>query len=198
ARRSPIEPGAVLLGLALAGNLALAWQNTGLKPFEYDESLGRQPFVVNWIEPAFTPVQFEPYRTFKQTPIDMPQASFVKGTGDVRVKDWRSSSRSLTAHSDQGGTVALRAFWFPGWSATMDGKPLDLTPSPHTGVVTFIVPAGVHDISMRFGATPVRSAAAGIGLAGVLLTLLASWASRRLPGPATGAPARGNRAVAAR
>ncbi|HZC80029.1 MAG TPA: hypothetical protein VE258_19895, partial [Ktedonobacterales bacterium] len=198
ARRGPLETGTILLGLALIGNAALAWQNSGLKPFEYDESMGRQPFVVNWIEPAFTPVQFEPYRSFKQTPIDMPQASFVKGDGDIKVVDWRSSSRSLTAQTALGGAVALRAFWFPGWIATMDGQPLELKPAAHMGVVTFVVPAGAHDISMRFAATPVRKAAGRIGLAGLLLTPLAAWASRRLPGPVTGAPPRNGRAPAVR
>ncbi len=50
------------------GDLALCWQNTTLKPYRIDERTFQDPFVRNWIEPAFTPVQFRAYRTFKQSP----------------------------------------------------------------------------------------------------------------------------------
>lgn len=183
-RRGLIEPGAVLLGLIVIGNLGLAWQNASLKSFQFDEAASQQTFVVNWIEPAFTPVQFEAFRAFKQTPISIPQVSFAAGTGDVSVMRWASSSRLLKVDSAGGGTVAVRSFWFPGWTATLDGQPLDLRPSPRAGVATFTVPAGSHEVAMRFSATPVRRAASLIAAGAVIATAMLSWWSSRLPGVA--------------
>jgi hypothetical protein len=61
------------------------------------------------------------------------------------------------------------AFYYPGWQATVDGAPVDVTPEPHTGLVTFPVPAGAQRIEVRFGETPLRRAANGLSIASLVL-----------------------------
>ena len=133
----------------------------------------------SWTEPAFTPVQFLGYRQFRYKPVEAPPNGFVAGTGQVAVKSWESSRRLLAVDSASGGTVSLRSFWFPGWEGTMDGAPLTLTPSPQMGLITFAAPAGPHEVSLRFGATPVRRAADVAGMAALVVAPLLAWGMRR-------------------
>ncbi len=53
-------------------------------------------------------------------------------------------------------TARYRAFYFPGWRATIDGEPVKITPSAPDGLITFAVPDGRHTIQVTFGETPLR------------------------------------------
>lgn len=81
--------------------------------------------------------------------------------------------------------VRLQIFYFPGWGVEIDGRPVPVRPSRHTGLIEFMLPAGRHDVDARFSPTPVRAASAIITLislaAAVLLRdgLLRSAEARR-------------------
>ena len=183
-RRPLYDPAGVAIAAVLAVNLLFSWWNVQAKPFQYDEPMSRLEGVVNWIEPAFTPVQFPEYKRFKTMGISMPQAAFVQGEGKVEVKEWLSSTRRLGVASDAGGRIALRSFWFPGWTATIDGAPLPLSPSTDIGVTTFLVPAGGHEVALRFASTPVRRAAGYAAGVGLLMAPMLAW---RMPRATAGA-----------
>ncbi len=181
-------PGLLLLAGLVALNMFHSYQNAFLKPFDYDESFNQRPTVVHWIEPSTTPVGFEPYKRFKQMKLDLERAAFVEGQGSIRVAVWESSRRVLEVESPAGGEVMLRAFWFPGWTGTLSGVPLELEPSTPYGAITFEVPSGAHTVTLDYGATPVRRAAGFIGLASVFLTPLLAWRlSRTVEARASGA-----------
>jgi hypothetical protein len=50
----------------------------------------------------------------------------------------------------------LFTFYFPGWTAYVDGQPTPIMLSEPEGWITFWVPAGTHDVSVRLENTPVR------------------------------------------
>ena len=77
--------------------------------------------------------------------------------------------------------LSLHAFWIPGWTATIDGKPARTSPADAIGVVGVNVPAGEHRVRLAFGPTPLRVAAIVVSLLalGVWL-ILAWWRHRRL------------------
>ncbi len=170
---------AVTLGpliLVIAANLVFAWQNAFAKPFDFDAERLGMPGVVDWIEPAFTPVQFEGYRRLRFYRTEFPETGFVGGGGEVRVVERSSSRMLLEASSSAGGTVRVRSFWFPGWVGRIDGEPVDLVPERPHGLITFGIRPGTHSVELEFGPTPVRSAAAWIGLLSVLaLAGAARW-----------------------
>lgn len=76
-------------------------------------------------------------------------------------------------------TARYLSFAFPGWAVHVDGEPVPITPEDPTGLITFAVPAGSHEITVKWGTTPLRlalsvlSALAAIGVIGVV------WWSRR-------------------
>ena len=71
----------------------------------------------------------------------------------------------------------LFTFWFPGWTAYVDGVKTDIQLSQPEGWITFVVPAGTHTISVRLENTAPRWLGWAISAA-ALLALLAATAWR--------------------
>jgi hypothetical protein len=84
----------------------------------------------------------------------------------------RASYGALRATIELDTPVAFQArylaFYYPGWRVTVDGTPVDVSPTPGTGLVTFPVPAGRHTIAVRFTETPPRLAADALSLLSLL------------------------------
>ena len=79
-------------------------------------------------------------------------------------------------------TATFRHFYFPGWLGYVDGQPVPTLPSPGQGLSTFAVPAGTHQIALRFGSTFARDAATLLSLvasAFALVWLAFQWRSSR-------------------
>ena len=66
-----------------------------------------------------------------------------------------------TAVSQQ---IRVNLLDYPGWRAAVDGRAVEITPSPEFGLVTFPLPAGRHDVVIAFGPTPLRRLAGGVSL----------------------------------
>ena len=71
--------------------------------------------------------------------------------------------------------LSFHAFWIPGWSATIDGKPAPTTPVGEIGVVGIDVPAGEHQVRLVFGPTPLRLAAMVVSLLAFVAWLATAW-----------------------
>ncbi|HXI03819.1 MAG TPA: 6-pyruvoyl-tetrahydropterin synthase-related protein, partial [Candidatus Saccharimonadales bacterium] len=182
------EAGMTAMAILVAVNLFFAWRDAHTKPFRFNDEIAARPGVVDWVEPAFTPVQFKPYQDFRfanGARVEMKRVEFVKGSGQATVDDWKSSRRTFTLDSAEGGTVLVRSFFFPGWRGWLDGEPLELEASSPYGLVRFDVPPGRHVVELRFEATPVRKAGAGIAVACLGITgVLAWWRFRPASSPA--------------
>ncbi len=71
--------------------------------------------------------------------------------------------------------LRLHQFHLPGWNATIDGQKTPTYPSGELGLVTVDVPAGAHEVRVRFGATSARTAGAVISLLSLALWLALVW-----------------------
>ncbi|MCI0394673.1 MAG: YfhO family protein [Chloroflexi bacterium] len=68
------------------------------------------------------------------------------------------------------------SFAFPGWQATVDGRPVPITPTVPEGLLTFPVPAGRHTVEVRWELTPLRATflfVTIVSLAGFAVTVVA-------------------------
>jgi hypothetical protein len=111
---------------------------------------------------------------------------------EARVLEWRSTSRLVRTSSPVPARIALRTYWFPGWSARLatgaagDSASLPVSAEPPSGRMIIDVPAGEHDVLVRFEATPLRSAAAAtsiFSIAALLAALVGLSIGRRGGGP---------------
>ena len=95
-----------------------------------------------------------------------PPAGEPLPTGAVAFVTDEPTEIELHATSDGPGWVVLTDAWFPGWEATVDGKPARIYRA--NGVFRAIsTPAGDHTIRFRYRPASVRWGAA-ISLAGLL------------------------------
>ncbi|MFN8442435.1 MAG: 6-pyruvoyl-tetrahydropterin synthase-related protein [Caldilineaceae bacterium] len=76
--------------------------------------------------------------------------------------------------------LSLTNFYFPGWQATWNGKPIPVLPDPEKGLMEIDVPNGEGNLRIMWAGTPVQSIASWISLGTLLsLGLLAGSAYRR-------------------
>ena len=71
--------------------------------------------------------------------------------------------------------LSLHAYWIPGWSATVDGKPVPTGPIDAIGLAGIALPAGEHAVRLAFGATPLRRAAVWVSLLALAVWLVIAW-----------------------
>lgn len=93
----------------------------------------------------------------------------------------------VTGHSPF--TLRVFTFYFPGWAAYVDGAAAPITPSEPEGWITLEVPAGTHEVLLRFEDTPPRQlgwALSGLAAACMLGLLLSG--RRRLGTPSAPEP----------
>ncbi len=73
-------------------------------------------------------------------------------------------------------TVRIRRFYFPGWRAWVDGRPVAVTPGSPYGLIEVSVPAGAHELEVRFAATPSRITGNVLAFAGLVGAIALWWA----------------------
>jgi hypothetical protein len=81
-------------------------------------------------------------------------------------------------YSDEGFTMEVYTFYWEGWRAAIDNRPIDITPSPVHGLITFEVPPGGHLVRVFLGTTPARLG--GNLLSTVSLGLLLAFVALRI------------------
>jgi hypothetical protein len=92
--------------------------------------------------------------------------------------------------SVDGGELQFYTYYFPGWRGYVDGREVQIYPMGPYGLITLRVPPGGHEVSIRFGTTPVRVIGTLVTVASLLLgfaILALSWtreARRHKPGQA--------------
>jgi hypothetical protein len=72
-------------------------------------------------------------------------------------------------------TMTANIFYYPGWCARVDGHAVPVTSAAGTGLITFSIPAGDHALSLRFGSTPLRTAANTLSAVSLLLLLFVAF-----------------------
>jgi hypothetical protein len=77
-------------------------------------------------------------------------------------------------------TLAFYTFYFPGWSARIDGQPAAIGPDAE-GRLAVTLPAGAHRLDLYFGETPVRAVSDAVSSIAALSIALALANLRRNP-----------------
>ncbi|MFH1971208.1 MAG: 6-pyruvoyl-tetrahydropterin synthase-related protein [Patescibacteria group bacterium] len=94
-------------------------------------------------------------KVIKEEKITIPQ--ILEGEVEILNFQQKGTRIILTTKSFEGGTIEVPATFFPGWQARMDGQKVETFAGDDLGLVAFKVPAGEHDIIIRFENTPIRT-----------------------------------------
>ena len=63
-----------------------------------------------------------------------------------------------------GATMAFPILWWPGWQASVDGKPAPIRSANSSGRITLDVASGEHTVVLSLGRTPLRAVAETVSL----------------------------------
>ncbi len=98
------------------------------------------------------------------TTLDIGPRRVVPGTfsvlsGNAIVNDNKSYpvDKKLSIRALTKTTILWAQFYFPGWSGLVDGKKLQLSPDPQTGLIAFSLPPGRHNITLRYENLPLAN-----------------------------------------
>lgn len=90
----------------------------------------------------------------------MPQRFDIKSLPDeatLATAVYTPLTTHLQIETPEPFTAVIQTFAFPGWQVQVDGEPVSITPSDPDGLITFPVPAGSHEIDVRWVSTPLRT-----------------------------------------
>jgi hypothetical protein len=122
--------------------------------------------------PSSSPLQAN-YQA-NETPQRLDTAVFPPNT-TIESIIYENLGVTAVINSPEPFTARYLSFDFPGWVALVDGTAVPITPEQPSGLITFPVPAGSHEITVRWQSTPTRTALLGLSLfslAGVLVVLV--------------------------
>jgi hypothetical protein len=105
-------------------------------------------------------------------PDGVPEVELDSESGTATVVEWRPEERAIIVNLDAEDRLLVRTFDFPGWEATIDGKPAKIVPGEELGEIDIDVPAGEHKVDLYFRNTPPRKVGSGITLAAAVMTAL--------------------------
>lgn len=133
---------------------------------------GSPEFLPIWVSEIPDTADFAAEYEAGRTPMRFDLSALPPGA-HARAVGIRPAHETWEVDSPTAWTAVYRSFYFPGWTATLDGKPLPIRVTFPHGLMALDVPAGAHTLEIRFGSTPVRVAAAGLS-ALAALTLAAA------------------------
>jgi len=111
---------------------------------------------------------------------DSPRIELQPEGGLAETTRWDPENREIRLKTDQPATVRIKTYNFPGWKASIDGKPTTIS-SDNDGVQTISVEPGTHVIDTAFKNTRTRTAAQLVSLFGLSsLVGLAIYGRRRV------------------
>jgi hypothetical protein len=123
--------------------------------------------------------EYEPRWVDRRPPWSPARLVGTNGPVEVRQEEVESARQRFTLVAPRAAAVEAATFFYPGWTARVDGAPVAASPVPGRGTLRFPVGRGEHRVELELRPTPLRRAALGITLASAALLALGAWASTR-------------------
>jgi hypothetical protein len=83
-------------------------------------------------------------------PAPFGRAEVIEGAARVEPQILRTSYRRYRVETPTGATVRLVTYHASGWSATLDGRSIEILMESETGLQIVCVPAGDHQLDMEY------------------------------------------------
>ncbi|MBP7774685.1 YfhO family protein [Candidatus Woesebacteria bacterium] len=110
-------------------------------------------------------------------PVKTQQAEIISGDGVITDSTVKNASRSYEVTARSEVRLVDYTFYFPGWKVISDGTelPIEFQDMNYRGLITYVLPAGKHTVSVEYGFTKVRLVAVFLTLASFIAA--AVWIS---------------------
>jgi hypothetical protein len=143
-------------------------------------------YLPRWVSTVpDTPVLTQGQPVNKLDPASLPSGTSVTRLGHTPISD------GYRFEGSEPFQARFFTFFFPGWTARLDGQAVDITIEPGSGLISVPVPAGSHELQLHFGDTPLRTGANVItGLTATGLILVGLWWVTRHPAAGRRSPDR--------
>ena len=125
-------------------------------------------------------------------PVEKLDRSALPAAVEAKLLDHRPNLDRYAFAAEQPFVARFQTFYFPGWQAFLDGEPVELNISAPYGLIEVPIPAGQHELTLRFGETPLRRAANAISLLSLAAIAILSVVAHRC---SRGQEAEGERTV---
>jgi len=111
-----------------------------------------------------------------------PVPRFDAPGAEVSVAAGGPTGATFSVTASAPFTFTYRVFYFPGWTATLDGRAVPVTITTPSGLMAVPVPAGTHTLAFAYAGTLIQHAALLLSLAVLLGLAFTLWRNRREPG----------------
>jgi hypothetical protein len=136
-----------------------------------------QEFLPRWVEQL--PVADTLYQRYLESEIPSRLAPLPPGVTTISEKP-ELKGTELIYESAQRFDAEFYTFYFPGWTASLDGQPIQIHPSSPQGTITASLPAGRHTLRLALLPTLPQIIGSSISIL-ALAVLIALVAFRRYP-----------------
>jgi hypothetical protein len=125
---------------------------------------------------ARTNPRLEPVATFGAWDVyTVADPSSIVTHGDALPTEIDVTNHDIRASFDDGdGTVVVRQNWFPRWTATVNGEPVEIT-RRDDGFMELQVPPGPLEVHLTYGVTALDWAGRAASVAGIVLLAAGIW-----------------------
>lgn len=118
-----------------------------------------------WVLHMPEPLLGEAYQAGGQ--IERVRTEDLPAGATIKKASYGPLGADLVLSSPVAFELRYHTFFYPGWQAWLDGVAVELHPQPDTGLITIKVPAGEHEVRVRFRETAWRKAADALSLLSV-------------------------------
>jgi len=116
-------------------------------------------------------------------PVDRINRASLPEGARVEIIEHGPLYDSFSVYMPDEFILRLFTFYFPGWRAYVDGEEVEIQVGDPEGFITLMVPAGEHEVVVRFEDTPPRTAGWIISAAGLTVLVIALTLMRNSPIP---------------
>lgn len=106
----------------------------------------------------------------------LPLAAIIAGDGEVTPVRHGGGSERVRVLARTPVTLQFYTYWYPGWQGLANDEEIALRAEGPDALITLELPAGEHDVLIRFGNTPLRAAAAVISLLSFMILMIVLFA----------------------
>jgi uncharacterized membrane protein YfhO len=89
---------------------------------------------------------------------------FKEGHGTAEIVSWKSQSRMIKAIATSTSTLRISTFYYPGWTASINGREIPIGIEKDSGAMLLSLPSGENMVSLEFRDTPLRRTARWVSI----------------------------------